>query len=175
MHLISGNIFQQKADVICVTTNGFVKANGNGVMGRGVAKQAVKLYPGQNLEAILGQGISLFGNSVFPLIKYNKYSIYSFPVKPRQTICYEDKSNVVKHMADKFQCGDIVPGWAAKATLEIIERSLRQIIYLADINEWKKIIIPRPGCGNGELSWNSVLGLLDKYIGMDNRFYIISI
>ena len=39
MKEIRGDLFTQEADTICITTNGFVKANGECVMGRGCAKQ----------------------------------------------------------------------------------------------------------------------------------------
>lgn len=61
--------------IICITTNGFVKKNGEGVMGRGCAAQAKKRHP--LLPLSLGEQITIMGNHVNPL----RPNILSFPVK----------------------------------------------------------------------------------------------
>ncbi len=58
-----------------ITTNGTLKGNGTCVMGRGVALQAVRKYPG--VEYALGGMIKELGNHVFRL----RPGLYSFPVK----------------------------------------------------------------------------------------------
>lgn len=60
---------------ICITTNGTIKNNGEGVMGAGCAKQASQLYP--DLPRLLGISLSERGNVVSLLM--NQY--ISFPVK----------------------------------------------------------------------------------------------
>lgn len=60
-----------------ITTNGFVKQNGELVMGRGVALQAKKKYP--HLPRILGEKVREGGNHVYII---DDYCIVSFPVKP---------------------------------------------------------------------------------------------
>lgn len=61
--------------IICVTTNGFIKLNGEGVMGAGCAKEAADRYP--DLPRLLGQSLKLRGNVVSLLTN----QILSFPVK----------------------------------------------------------------------------------------------
>ena len=151
MKEISGNMFSlvylKFADAICVTTNGFVKKNGRAVMGAGVALQARKIFKGLDLD--LGRLIKKNGNIV-QIIRsetiYNKrLPVVSFPVKHN---------------------------WWEKADLELIRKSLEQLQVLTDFNQWSKVILPRPGCMNGKLSWlREVKPLLESVI--DDRIYII--
>ena len=65
----------RKGFYILVTTNGFIKNSGEGVMGAGVAKQAADRYP--DLPRLLGQSLIGRGNVVSRLTD----QIFSFPVK----------------------------------------------------------------------------------------------
>ena len=100
----------------------------------------------------------------------NTINVITFPVKP-ESVTYAGV-NTVSHMRSKFKYGDIVPGWAAIADLAIIERSLKQVIQLADIHpNWNTILIPRVGCGAGELNYETeVRQLMFKYL--DSSFVI---
>ena len=46
-----------------------------------------------------------------------------------------DKNEVVKYMRSKFSIGDQVPGWACVASLDIIKRSAKQLVEMADRND----------------------------------------
>ena len=149
---------------IVVTTNGFVRNNGALVMGRGIAKEAAALYP--NLPFMFGEIIRLHGNNVHLFVMVDEQSFISVPVKPRGQIWTD--SNVVRHMQSKFKYGDYVPGWACKAELPLIERSLQQLatLWIED----HPIYCPRFGCGAGELNWRDVAPLCHKHL--DDRFII---
>ena len=131
-------------DVLCITTNGTIKTNGECVMGAGIAKTAKNKFP--TLPTILGKFIKEYGNRCFKLSKVNDNTwLVSFPVKHN---------------------------WWEIADLELIEKSSLELVEMADKFNWNKILLPRPGCGNGKLSWNEVKPILSEIL--DDRFYIIS-
>lgn len=112
---------------ICITTNGFIKTNGEGVMGAGCAKEAVEINP--DLPRLLGLSLKSRGNHVANLTE----QFISFPVKVK---------------------------WMLDADLALIKQSAQELkeraLELHDI----KFILPRPGCGNGRLSWEQVKPIL---------------
>jgi hypothetical protein len=83
-----------------------------------------------------------------------------------------DGENAVAHMAAKFTEGMPVPGWACKARLDIIRKSAHELVAMADKFGWKRVVLPRPGCGAGELSWDDVRPLLEAIL--DDRFKAIT-
>lgn len=171
MQEIRGNLWNPpiKFDAICITTNGFVKTNGEAVMGRGCAKEAASKYPG--LSKLLGDQILKSGNQVYVFERLS-FKLISFPVKCVEAICLPDKSNVVKHMQSKFMPGNTVPGWACKADNKIICKSAQELVRIVNACNLKSIILPRPGCGAGELEWNCIRKLLSSVL--DDRFHCIT-
>lgn len=157
-----------EADIICITTNGFVKKDGRAVMGRGCAKEAKDRYP--DIDLLLGECLKN-GNHVYELRRDGNTSIYSFPVKPVSGIF--DKNNVVNHMASKFSPGQTVPGWAMKADIDVIRQSAVELRDRALMLNAKLVAIPKPGCGAGELRWEDVERVLDSVFDGDPRFVCV--
>lgn len=169
MHEIRGDLFSIPCDALCITTNGFVTEKGKGVMGRGCAKQIRDKHP--EIEITLGEKIKKRGNQVNVLMKdFNGKCVLSFPVKPASVI--SNGNNIVRHAKARFPLGSEVPGYLAKATEQIIVESAKQLRKIADAGPWKKILVPRPGCGAGELDWPEIRRLIAPYL--DERFYIVS-
>jgi hypothetical protein len=142
---IKGNLWNHVgvADAICITTNGFVKNNGECVMGRGCAKEATLRYPG--IARKLGNLIVRKGNHCFVIKVDQGTRICSFPVKHN---------------------------WWEEADIKLIIHSCKELIALADKKNWTNIVIPRPGCGNGKLSYSDVEPILQQHL--DDRFAVIT-
>ena len=166
-----GNLWDYlgKASVICITTNGFTKRNGEAVMGRGCASQAKIRYMG--IDRILGRRLAIKGNIPFQIGEDQNTLIYSFPVK-HESMCNLDKNLIVPHMQNKIKPGDVIPGWALKADIDLIAKSAGLMQALANENNWDSVILPRPGCGAGELTWSNVKPVLKELL--DNRFTAIT-
>lgn len=151
-------------DAVVITTNGFVKKNGEAVMGRGIALAAKTKYP--RLATDLGSMLNKHGNFVFGFrYKENPFWIITMPVKP------------------EFGPGGI-PGWKARADIDLIRESAKQIVGLPpyyglfhNINDsdsegkLDRIIMPRPGCGNGGLKWETVKPVIEPIL--DDRFTVM--
>lgn len=121
--------------VILITTNGYIKSNGEAVMGAGCAKQAAMKIP--TLPRVLGNNIIRYGNNVNELLSSEdglKPSVLSFPVKHN---------------------------WWELADIELIKRSAKELLGYAEQCPHLTFILPRPGCGNGRLKWEWVKPILE--------------
>ena len=143
----TGNIWNgledPQVDAICVTTNGVLKRNGALVMGAGIALQARQMFPG--IDAIAGPLVELRGNVVHPLWTANGTRIVSFPTKNN---------------------------WLDQSSISLILRSAGQLVELADNNHWGRVLLTRPGCGNGGLSWVVVRKVIEPLL--DDRFVVVT-
>jgi len=163
---ITGNIwdYYDEGYSICITTNGFVNSKGCATMGKGIALQAKRYFRGidRKLGDMLG-GPTVVGNpSNWFIIEEIAPRVFTFPVKRDLGIC--TPNNVVEHMTWKFKIGDIAPGWALKAEIGIIRDSLILLDTRHTNKRFDEIILPRPGCGAGELNWKwDVKPLCEEY------------
>ncbi len=165
-----GELFTQVCDATVITTNGAWKRNGEAVMGRGCAKQAAQMYPG--LALALGRNLANHGNHVHPYKVPGNKILVAFPVKNTSEICLPDGMNVVSHMRKHYKEGDEVPGWACKARMTNIKRSAEELRELTNAMGWEDVVLPRPGCGAGELDWADVRTMLQEIL--DDRFITIT-
>ncbi len=133
-----------KGHPLVITTNGSVNRRGECVMGRGIALQAKQRFP--DLPYAIANRIKKFGNNCFWLGEWGNYFIVTFPVKHQ---------------------------WHQKADCELIRRSAYQLEKMFCKSQWKKIYMPRPGCGNGGLTWEIVKPILSPIL--DDRFIVCTL
>ncbi len=142
-----GNLWEIRCDLRVVTTNGDVNARNRAVMGRGCAREAKERFPG--LEYHFALLLRAHGNRVMRLLKpcpaNGGAALASFPVKYH---------------------------WREEADLELISRSARQLVALADTFGYARVALPRPGSGNGRLSWEDVRPILAEIL--DDRFTVVT-
>lgn len=175
MKEIRGNLWDHlnQVDALCVTTNGFVKKNGQAVMGRGCALEAKNRWP--VIAGILGRNIKAKGNVPHMLARESDTDVWSFPVKGSGMRVWEQVEVIryaVPHMHHRLQAPCTIPGWALKADLQLIAKSARYMVDLGNKGYFDECIIPRPGCGAGGLSWRDVQPVLAEIL--DDRFSIIT-
>ncbi|MGF1472959.1 MAG: ADP-ribose-binding protein [Rubrobacteraceae bacterium] len=139
-----GNLWDEPCDLRVITTNGATRKDGAAIMGRGCALEAKQRFPGIDLK--LGRLIQQHGNRVMRLAKLTDGSVLaSYPVKHH---------------------------WKEEADPALIERSAHQLVALANTFGQTNVLLPRPGCGSGRLSWGEVKPLLESIL--DERFTVIT-
>lgn len=147
MREITGNLWDYINDGwIVITTNGIVNAKGGCVMGRGTALQAKRRYPG--LDIRIGNMIKKRGNHVW--IFDMGYDITGAPTR---IVTFP-----VKHH------------WQEPADLQLIAQSAKELKSKLGSS---KAYMPRPGCGNGGLSWDEVRPILVDLL--DDRFTVVEL
>jgi hypothetical protein len=138
-----GDLWALPADARCITTNGYVKRDGRAVMGRGCAKEARERYPG--LDVRFGHRLTVGGNHVHWTMTPDG-PLVTFPVKQH---------------------------WQHRAELPLILQSCQELRRLLDAQGWTRILLPRPGCGNGGLDWGRLVGPAVSQI-LDDRVVIVT-
>lgn len=146
MREVKGDVFelmQKDYDAFCITSNGVVKKNGACVMGAGIAKTCRDEFKG--IDQRLGARILNGGNHVYQLGRYEHGRILSFPVKHK---------------------------WNENADLELIKRSCYELNALIEKKGYDKVLLPRPGCGNGKLKWSDVKPVIKDILS--DRVYVVT-
>lgn len=150
MEEVEGNLwsFMPTAHARVITTNGSIKNNGEAVMGRGSALEAAMRFP--LLPRDLARKIQSGGNHVHVFRKYDSY----------EGIDYDLLTFPTKHV------------WHENSDIDLIFRSACELADLADHYGYGAVILPRPGCGNGNLEWSEVRSVIRGVL--DHRFYVIT-
>ncbi len=139
MKLKKGNMWDRfgKVDLFCITINGTFKANGELVMGAGIAKEAKERMPG--IERIISTQFRT----------YCMREPYSLPA-----VLASSKSQ----MLGLFQ---VKHHFAEPASLELIKRSAVQLFrYIASYPKMT-VCLNFPGIGNGKLNKDEVFPIVN--------------
>lgn len=139
------------SDALCVTTNGMIRRDGHAVMGRGIALEANKRF---NLSRDLAANLARHGNHVFDMglrtdAATGLYTrVITFPTKH---------------------------DWRDDSSLELIARSARELVALADRLNIQHVYLTKPGCANGRLDWETQVRPVLEPILTGDRFIVCDI
>ena len=115
----------------------------------------------KNGACVMGRGCALEATRIFPGIEH----------KIGRLIL--EHGNVVLPLKEGIVTFPVKHSWEQPADPRLIVRSAKQLVAYADRFGWNTVVVPRPGCGNGRLSWDEdVKPLLDPIL--DDRFHIIT-
>jgi hypothetical protein len=135
-----GNVFEYPPEFLkIVTTNGYIRKNGELVMGRGAALDAKNRYPD------------------LPILAGNTIRVY--PFKSEQEFLYHKYGFVYLSMYDigLFQ---VKYHWEDAADLDLIAYSVTQLN--AFVSKFDRLCVMNyPGIGNGKRSKEEIMPLLE--------------
>ena len=145
---IQGNFWDvsDDYDAICCTINTVVKNDGSLVMGAGIAKSFNDKYP--PLAKQWGKRIIYNKKEPYVLVSMN-IEVAQYLIGIPTKIHYKDKS-----------------------TIELISKSMSELLSIKRHLGLRSILMTRPGCGLGGLNWKKDVKpiLVDM---LDDRFTII--
>lgn len=147
-----GDVWTYPADARVVTTNAMIRSNGGLVMGGGIALAAAKKFAGNycglpSIEHYLGHMVRTQGNHCF--------------VTP-----YHEQGGVLVSFPTKND-------WRDDSDLDLIDRSAYELLQLWALYNWDIVVLPRVGCGLGNLDWNKqVKPVLNKYF--NDQFVVVT-
>ena len=145
---ILSDVVLKIADAICFTSNGIIKANGELVMGAGIAKQFRQKFA--DTGNFFGYHVKNTGNHVYVYHRRNSQGLcdlVSFPTKNH---------------------------WRGQSEINLIIQSANELVIKANELLWKKVYLPRPGCANGGLDWEQTVKPILQPL-LDDRFIICSL
>jgi hypothetical protein len=111
-------------------------------------------------KAVMGRGVAAQAAIMFPEI----------PEKLAQ--CIIEAGNHVHYLGDNIVSFPVEHSPYQIPDLRLIEYSARELVAMADNRGWQSVVVPRPGCGGGGLSWKEVRPILENCF--DDRFTVIS-
>jgi hypothetical protein len=113
---------------------------------------------------VMGRGCAKQAHSMYPGL--NKY------LGNRIT---KEGNNVHAVIAHKIITFPVKHHWREKADLELIERSMNELLQYHEEFNLGRVLLPRPGCGNGQLDWESeVKPLLEPLLENNDDIVVIT-
>lgn len=114
-------------------------------------------------ELVMGRGCALQAKKRYPgLAKYAAERVRS-------------NGNVVQAIkAHNLILFPVKHHWPDQADLSLIETSANQLAWHADEHNLGRILLPRPGCGNGRVEWDDVCPILEKAFEGRNDIVVVT-
>lgn len=155
-------------DAVCVTTNKVVKNNGELVMGAGIAKLAKLAYP--SLPRVWGERIKKIPENINIICSNVDYYL------DNKDICKKTFARITNLKPLYLLSFCTKNDWKDKSSLTLIKKSMEELYTLIYQMGWNNTLLPKPGCFNGQLSWESeVLPAIEPHlIDLGDRITIIS-
>lgn len=128
------NLWNSRDDIILVTTNAFVKRNGELVMGRGAARELKERVP--EISKVFGSWINnhCADTKKYGIMFYKSYGAFQ-----------------VKY------------NWWESANLSLINYSTNMLIEILNLSTiMKTVSMNFPGVGNGKLAYEDVYPIVNK-------------
>jgi hypothetical protein len=115
---------------------------------------------GRSGRAVMGRGVAAQAAALFP------------GIAGLLGRCLVEGGNHVHYLGENIVSFPVEHSPYQVPDLRLIEQSARELVALADEQGWESVVVPRPGCGGGGLSWNEVRPILERCF--DDRFMVIS-
>lgn len=133
-------------DAIVCTTNKIVKKDGALVMGGGIAKDFRDRF--QGLDEVWGKRVKRNPTQGLMVNSLGIWGYWQFAV-----------AFPTKH------------DWREDSYISLITTSARELENVTNAMDWSNVLMTRPGCGLGNLEWNTIKPLLQDFL--DHRFIVI--
>lgn len=113
-------------------------------------------------KAVMGRGVALEAAKKYPLLP----KVLGY--------CLTQNGNMVFHWGENptLIMFPVKDNWWEAAKLSLIERSAHELMILTDKLKYDKVLLPRPGCGNGRLKWEDVKQVLEPIL--DERIWVVN-
>lgn len=166
MHEAEADLWDMPADARVITVNQCVKTDGTLVMGRGCAREASVRYPGLAQE--LGGMIRDALVRASPLKVYRPApGLLAYVVKPAQHV---PPDTYYPHPG--WSCGHQTDSpWCRVEVLRHVLDGLPVLEHIVNVAGWRRVVLPRLGCGYGGLRWETVRPILAAVL--DDRFTVV--
>lgn len=144
MYFVTGDILSEfktpcTNKLLVFTANSVLKADQRLVMGAGIAKAVRDRYPG--VDTFFGKGLAK--HALMKPESHDKYGLLRGVYHGQSIAALQTKYN-----------------WKNDSPLDLIEYSLDKLVVIA--REYDEVHMTIPGCGNGGLSKEHVMPLLDR-------------
>jgi hypothetical protein len=170
-----------KAGAICITTNGVIRKDGKAVMGKGNALEAAQRWP--VIQTELAMLMSQFGNRVH-LLGVITDSGFLAPVLGSFAFAYPQSGDTPLDKRYELFMGRGLVGtflfslptkhhWKDNSDTSLIDKSLSELGPLTKSLD-RPVVLPRPGCGNGGLSWERDVSPLVQLRLPEDKYIIVS-